>query len=352
MLNFFINALLVITWTAKKLCLLLFIVLIFGFFSQGFENASNYMVIQKIDAIDSAVMTYIRQYAPTEYNHQDISRYVALGFSLTLFFIFGWLFDKISAQKAYFYSKAESARLRKMVQENTQIPDPRTGEIDPAAEANRKRLLKDFDALDTRIEQMGSAKKQDRKNLLKDFVALKKQLEAMGRDLAFLSIDVVDSTGMKEGEDVYVVSNDFIEYRNFVETRINANNCIKSTWTPDGLMACFGNLEDAVNAAQIILSELPTFNANKGMKRDFLLRCGINVGHVFFDDTLPLEQISDRAIDIAGHMQKHAEPNTIFIAKQIIKPVDIMKGFNKTDRHVDGLDAYRWDPASKDEPSN
>ncbi len=74
-----------------------------------------------------------------------------------------------------------------------------------------------------------------------------------------------------------------------------------------------------------------------------MIRCGINTGRLFFDDSLPLEQITDRVIDIASHMQKHAEPNTIYIAKQVIKPMDYIKGFVKTSVDIDGLNVYRWD---------
>ena len=75
------------------------------------------------------------------------------------------------------------------------------------------------------------------------------------------------------------------------------------------------------------------------MKRDFAVRCGVNAGFVYFDDSVPLEQISDRTIDIAGHMQKHAPPNKILIAKQIIEPVKSKDDFNPTERVVDGFEA-------------
>jgi len=203
---------------------------------------------------------------------------------------------------------------------------------------------KNLDEIKPNSSQLESTNQRDRKHLLKDFINLKKRLESMGRELAFLSIDVVDSTGMKEGEDPYTVAYTFNEYRNFVETRINANGCIKSTWTPDGLMACFSKLDDAIKSSQILLKDLVDFNKEvKSIKRDFMIRCGINTGRLFFDDSLPLEQITDRVIDIAGHMQKHADPNTIYIAKQVIKPMDYIKGFVKTSVDIDGLNVYRWD---------
>ena len=52
----------------------------------------------------------------------------------------------------------------------------------------------------------------------------------------------------------------------------------------------------------------------KSMRRDFVVRCGVNSGFVYFDESMPLEEVSDRVIDIAGHMQKHAKPNTVCVA--------------------------------------
>ena len=110
-------------------------------------------------------------------------------------------------------------------------------------------------------------------------------------------------------------------------------------------MACFNNINDAVQAAQSIINGLDYFNKNvKAMRHDFKVRCGINSGFVYYDDSVPLEHYSDRTIDIAGHMQKYASPNTIFIAKQIIKPVKRNLEFVPTERVVDGLEVCEWAP--------
>ena len=97
----------------------------------------------------------------------------------------------------------------------------------------------------------------------------------MGRELAFLSIDVVGSTAMKEKESAAAAQIDFAEYRKMVEST-------------------------------------------------------------------PLEQVSDRVIDIAGHMQKYAEPNAVAIPKSAIKPLAEPDGFSPTDKVIDGLEVYTW----------
>ncbi len=103
--------------------------------------------------------------------------------------------------------------------------------------------------LETKITQASAASGKNRQELLKEFITIRKELEKIGRDLAFLAIDVVDSTGMKEGEEPAIIENDFNEYHDFVEAKFKEHGLIKAAWTPDGVMACFNSIEDAVQAA-------------------------------------------------------------------------------------------------------
>jgi hypothetical protein len=60
------------------------------------------------------------------------------------------------------------------------------------------------------------------------------------------------------------------------------------------------------------------------------------------DDDVPLEEVSDRVIDIAGHMQKHAEPMTVSVAKTVVEPLTDREGFLETPKIVDGYQVYAW----------
>ena len=197
--------------------------------------------------------------------------------------------------------------------------------------------------LKEKLESLQPARKTDRDELLKLFAETKKKLDAMGRDLAFLSIDVVDSTGLKGGEEKAAIEFDFKEYKNFVEGKLMANGSLKSTWTPDGVMSCFPTVDAAVRAAREVINGLEAFNRNvKTMRKDFRVRCGVNAGYVYFDESLPLEEMSDRVIDVAGHMQKQAHPNTICIAKPAIEPMQERDGFSAAGKFVDGYEIYMW----------
>src|SRR4030042_5752242 len=107
--------------------------------------------------------------------------------------------------------------------------------------------------------QMG---KKDREKLLKLFAETKRKLDSMGRDLAFLSIDVVDSTGMKENEEKATIEYDFKEFKRFVDSKLTANGILKSAWTPDGVMSCFPTVDAAVKAAREVINGLEAFNKN------------------------------------------------------------------------------------------
>ncbi len=66
------------------------------------------------------------------------------------------------------------------------------------------------------------------------------------------------------------------------------------------------------------------------------------------DESIPLEKSSDRVIDAAGHLQKYATPNTIWISEEALEVVANRRGFGPAPRTVDGLDVCEWSkpPAS------
>lgn len=210
----------------------------------------------------------------------------------------------------------------------------------------RMHISNDAEVLDPikkKLESFRSGNKNDREELLKIFAETKKKLDTAGKDLAFLSIDVVDSTGMKEGEEKALIEYTFREYKKLVDGKLKANGALKSAWTPDGVMICFNSVDAAVRTAREVISALSEFNASvKSIKKDIMVRCGINSGYVYCDDSMPMEEMSDRVIDVAGHMQKYASPNSIFIAKPAIEPTNESNGFAPASRVVDGYEVYAW----------
>jgi len=58
--------------------------------------------------------------------------------------------------------------------------------------------------------------------------------------------------------------------------------------------------------------------------------------------------MSDRVIDVAGHMQKYAAADTIFIAREVLERGTEDEGFRATDQKVDGYQVFHWKAASAD----
>ena len=187
----------------------------------------------------------------------------------------------------------------------------------------------------------------DRLSLLRQYSEAQKQLSKGQRHLAFLSIDVVGSTAMKRNEDKLLIEHAFVEYRKFVERTLRAHNLWKVSYTPDGTMAAFYSEDDAVAAAKQILNELPWFNDGvHKLQTPFAVRCGVNAGEVIFPDDRTVDQVTDFVIDLAGHMQKYAAPNALWLAKEVLDDLKEKNGFKLvTTQEVDGRATYEWLPS-------
>lgn len=318
------------SWFARLVALgalVLIILMILPYPLQYVENADQYEYLQK--AVDLGVRAKeklgakVQEWVPTRIAGEDRTLWILIG---------GFLFVEIAAARVggMFGSRADYLRLKRKVESWEQ----------------EMGLSKDSavtSSLNAKLNALKEGSKGDREELLKIFAETKRKLSGMGRELAFLSIDIVDSTKMKIGEEQETVEYDFKQYKTFVDEILKANGVIKVAWTPDGIMTCFSNIDTAVKTGKDVIRGLKRFNEDlKLMKSDFRVRCGVNSGFVYMDDEVPLEDVSDRVIDIAGHMQKHAEPMTVSIAKIVVEPLTDRAGFQETPKIVDGYQVYAW----------
>lgn len=209
-----------------------------------------------------------------------------------------------------------------------------------------KRLSTRLSVLSAKLADDLLPKEQDREKLLEIYAQAKTKLEGMKRPLAFLSMDVVDSTGLKKGEDPSVAERDFRQYKKFVEKALESNGALKATWTPDGVMACFSDAASAMRAARDTINGLHAFNSTvKTMRGEFKVRAGVNAGPVLYDETTPLEEMSDRVIDVAGHMQKYGSPNCVSVPAVIASSYGAEFAFRASGRVVDGFEISEFSPA-------
>jgi class 3 adenylate cyclase len=287
------------------------------------DNGQSYWIVRSLQSVDQIVQQAVRDNVPTKISGKDMTRWITV---IGIFFISGMFarFADRSKDKAEYYKfkhNVDTWKQQMHLSDSAVVLTP----------------------LNEKLEQLKTAKKKDREELLREFIETKKKLDEMGRDLAFLAIDIADSTGMKQEEEKAVIEHDFKEYKRFVDRTLTTYGCLKTAWTPDGVMSCFTTVDAAVRAAREVINGLDEFNKTvKIMRRDFVVRCGVNSGFVYFDESMPLEEISDRVIDIAGHMQKHAKPNSVSVAKPTIEPLNDRIGFEPAGRMVDGYEVYEW----------
>jgi class 3 adenylate cyclase len=321
----FVYALTAVRWACTGVILLTCV----GWIMRFVPHLRSFLNADIVVYYDSVVNQFVKSLIPTDFGGYDFSRVLTLAAAI-------FISDR---------ARVFIAQLRFSGQSQSMLHDLHTIQQTVKSPEERKKIA----LLESKMELAQGSGGKSRQDLLKDFAQLKKELEKIGRHLAFLAIDVADSTGMKSGEDPALVEHDFLAYQDFVETTLRENGMVRASWTPDGVMACFNSSEDAVRAAQEILRGLDHFNQEvKGIAKDFAVRCGINAGRVYYDESIPLEKFSDRVIDAAGHLQKYATPNTIWIAQEALEVVANRRGFGPAPRNVDGLDVCEWSkpPAS------
>lgn len=186
-------------------------------------------------------------------------------------------------------------------------------------------------------------KEAERDRMLRDFEQAKKRLEKTKQRLAFLSIDIVGSTRIKVGADRLLSEKLFREYRYLLEQIFKKYRYRAASWTPDGVMVCFSHVDMACSAAKELLGKLPEFNKTKN-PLDFAVqvRCGLNAGEVYYDGSTPLELLSDHVLDITGHLQKFARPDSLLVTEEIFGQLREKKDFAVGEKEVDGYKVFEW----------
>ncbi|HVA27639.1 MAG TPA: hypothetical protein VNF68_05635, partial [Candidatus Baltobacteraceae bacterium] len=194
--------------------------------------------------------------------------------------------------------------------------------------------------------KLAAETEKDREVLLKRFREIEATLKGAARkQCTFVSIDVVGSTKMKIGERASAIAATFQAYEELVRKHFDSHGVWKQTWTPDGVMACFLDTDLAVAAAQLILADLPEFNEEHKLMRDaFHVRAGLNVGEVSIFEDSQLEKVADHSIDVAGHMQKYAGEDQLWLSEEVLATLTNRDGFTPAEKDVDGHAAYSWSP--------
>lgn len=148
-------------------------------------------------------------------------------------------------------------------------------------------------------------KNVERQELLRQLVELQDKLRSGEQSLAFLSIDVVGSTRMKELADALAVEFTFNEYHQYVENVVRRNGGQVHSTAGDGITAAFERPDQAFRAARALQSGLIELNTHRNkIGTPIKLRIGLHHGTVVAP-TGDVQSVNfAHVIDIAAHLQK------------------------------------------------
>jgi class 3 adenylate cyclase len=295
---------------------------LFGFF----DNASEYGILRPALAYDSTMRNALKENIPVVVGGWDLSRVILVFIHLLVLSLSESLRYHVNSVFVRLKTKQE---IEAPVRGGPSIPAKSGSGRGPEVAPARKTV----------------PKVHKRAELLDMMSQIKQELASMRRELTFLSIDIIDSTGLKKGEESSAIEMDFHAYKKMVQGILDRNRCSKAAWTPDGVMCCFDEPDSALNTGKQVIRGLVRFNRmQKTIKRDFEVRCGVNTGLVPYDEQMPAEEICDHAVDVAGHLQKHGKPSTIFVSEITYGKLSSPYGLKPTDTQVDGVGVYELKP--------
>ena len=133
-------------------------------------------------------------------------------------------------------------------------------------------------------------------------------LNLSSKTSTFVSIDVIGSTALKNGENEQDVIYTFLSYHKLVSDQTYGCHGEVINITGDGMMCRFQRAEDAASLVEAILGQLPTFNKRQNrLSRPLALRLGVHTGAVYENQSLQAGQWISRTIDVAAKLQQSAE---------------------------------------------
>jgi class 3 adenylate cyclase len=154
--------------------------------------------------------------------------------------------------------------------------------------------------------------------LIKLLFALQTQLEAQKQRRAFLSVDVVGSSEMKQSGPDLAVEHSFGQFRQWVEETVRRHRGQVQSAAGDGMMAAFESDGDALRAARDLQDGMDAFNAQHNrLPTPFRIRCGVSAGEVAVEEGAPIGHLQSPVLDRAAALQKRAEPGDILVGGEL-----------------------------------
>jgi class 3 adenylate cyclase/CheY-like chemotaxis protein len=149
--------------------------------------------------------------------------------------------------------------------------------------------------------------------------AISGYMDLFSKTSTFMSIDVVNSTQIKNGENEQDVIYTFLSYHKLIREVAYTYHGEITTISGDGVMCRFERPDDAAAAAQHILNELPGFNKRQNrLSQPFALRLGVNTGQVLENQSISAGQLISHTIDVAAKLQQTCLPNHVRFSQETV----------------------------------
>jgi len=161
------------------------------------------------------------------------------------------------------------------------------------------------------------------------------------RNGTFMSVDVVNSAKLKEGEDSLKVVRTFLAFHRYL--RRLTRGALASLFSGDGVMCLFKRPQEAVDVAIGIVKGLEAFNREESALSGYLnVRVGIHSGTVLLDNTEDLTKVTAWDMDVACHLQKHSRPGSLLISRSTWKQIGNQGDFKRAWRKIAHTSVYSY----------
>lgn len=187
---------------------------------------------------------------------------------------------------------------------------------------------------------------QERQELLAQLHSLREQLHSGEQSLAFLCVDVVGSTRMKDNADPLAVEFTFNEFFQYIERITKKHGGRVHSTAGDGAICAFDHAEQAFRAAKNMQGEILELNLMRNkLDTPLAIRCGVHTGKVISPDATDVRSITiSQVIDIAAHLEAIAPPGGVAVSGPAAEEMDMDLSSLGMLTEVDGIPAGIWQP--------
>jgi hypothetical protein len=162
-------------------------------------------------------------------------------------------------------------------------------------------------------------------------------------EIAALSVDIVRSRQLAQPGAAHAPVM-MSAYRALVQSVLSEHSCLGHCWSGDGLLALFGQVDQAVYAGKSIQRALPKLNREQGAagRGAIRVRAAVDWGEVPWRPGAPVGELTSRALDGAGHLQKAAQPGEVAASWAAYLQLKQRQGFLAGPRSGPLAGAYCW----------